>query len=106
MATRYSGTLVLSIRYIESSQSYTVRIRERNDDARFETLNELRLAPVHSNLAVDSARAYDLAAEAALGFASYADEAIYNFACPADGYSGKWHVARRERNAFSSQWAE
>ena len=107
MATRYSGTLVLTIRYVDATSSYTVRIRERNDDAQFETLKELRLAPFHQqNLAADSARAYDLVAEAALAFASHDDEAIYSYACPADNeYSGSWHVGRTSKAAFSSKWA-
>ncbi len=106
MATRYSGTLVLSIRYVDADASYTVRIREVNDDARFETLKGIRLAPFHaSRLAVDSPKAYDLVAEAALGFASYADEAIANYACPADAYCGTWHVGRRASQAFSRKWA-
>ncbi len=105
MATRYSGTLVLSVRYVDATSSYTVRIREQNDDARFATLTDIRLAPVHSNLAVDSAKAYDLACEAALGFASYEDEAIANYACPADAYCGTWHIGRRASQAFSRKWA-
>jgi len=105
MATRYSGTLVLSLRYVDRTDSYAVRIREVNDDARFETLTDLRLAPCHSNLAVDSPKAYDLAAEAALAFASNADEAIYSYACPANEYCGTWHVGRRADKAFSSKWA-
>jgi hypothetical protein len=104
MAKRYSGTLVLSVRYIDATSSYTVRITEHNDDARFETLKGLRLAPIHSNLAVDSAKAYDLAAEAALDFASYADEAIHNYACPATSYCGKFHVSRKADASFSEAW--
>jgi hypothetical protein len=104
MAKRYSGTLILTLQYVDASQSYTVRIREKNDDARFETLTDLRLAPIHSNLAVDSPKAYDLAAEAALGFASYADEAIHSYACPADDYSGSWHVGRSSARAYSAKW--
>lgn len=91
MATRYCGTLILTVRYVDASESYTVRIREQNDDARFSPLHGVRLAPVHSNLAVDCARAYDLACEAALGFASNDDEAIFSYACPADSDgSGTW----------------
>lgn len=105
MATRYSGTLVLSIRYVDASESYTVRIREHNDDARFATLTGIRLAPVHSSLAVDSARAYDLVAAAALGFADHEDNAIRSYACPGDQHLDTWHIGRRASAAFSSKWA-
>jgi uncharacterized protein YkuJ len=70
MTKRHSGTLILTLKYVDASQSYTVRIRETNDDARFTTLTDLRLVPIHNRLAVDSPKAYDLAADAALGFAS------------------------------------
>jgi hypothetical protein len=107
MATRYSGTLVLTIHYVDASESYTVRIRERNDDARFVTLKELRLAPFHQQcLAVESARAYDLVAEAALSFASNDDDAIYNYADKSYGDClARWHVGRSSKKAFSSKWA-
>lgn len=105
MSTRYSGTLILTIRYVDATESYTVRIREANDAARFETLTKIRLAPIHNNLAADSPKAYDLVAEAALGFASYADEAIHQFACPADDDSrAQWHIGRRQSQALSAKW--
>jgi hypothetical protein len=104
MAKRYSGTLVLTLSYSDRDSSYTVRISERNDDARFATLRGIRLAPIHSNLAVDSPKAYDLAAEAALAFASYEDEAIHNYACPATSYCGRFHVSRKSDKSFSEAW--
>lgn len=81
MASRYCGTLKITIALGADSETYSARIRELNDDARFETLHGLRLAPHYARqLAADSSEAYDHMARAALGFASYADDAIDNFA--------------------------
>lgn len=107
MAKRYSGTLILTLKYIDATSSYTVQIREKDDSARFATLTDLRLAPIHSNLVVDSPKAYDLAADAALGFASYEDEHIHAYACPDNSYSGfRWHIGRSPKSAFSAKWCE
>lgn len=80
MATRYSGTLRITIA-LKSDDSYSVRISELNDDARFAPLHGIGIAPALANrVALDSSEAYDAAAVAALGFASYEDEAVYRYA--------------------------
>jgi hypothetical protein len=106
MAKRYSGTLILTLKYIDATSSYTVQIREKDDSARFATLTDLRLAPIHANLAVDSPKAYDLAAEAALGFASYEDDHIHVYGCPAEVFQDKWHIGRSPKSAYSAKWCD
>jgi hypothetical protein len=77
---RYCGTLELSIT-LKSDDSYSVRIRELNDDARFARLTDLHLSPATLlRLASDSSEAFDAVADAALGFASYSDDAIFSYA--------------------------
>jgi hypothetical protein len=79
MATRYCGTLKLSIR-LQADDSYNVRITELNDDARFAPCNGVRLSPhMQARVASDSAAAYDAIARAAVSFAGNEDDAIYNF---------------------------
>ena len=93
MATRYSGTLTLKIQYRAKTEDYRVQITEVNDDARFATLTGLRLS-VHDqrHCAVDSAYAYDRAAQAALSFAAYDDETIHAYASCDE--SGEFAVRR------------
>jgi len=79
MATRYCGTLKLTIR-LQADDSYNVRITELNDDARFAPCNGVRLSPhMQASVAGDSVAAYDAIARAAVSFAGNEDDAIYNF---------------------------
>lgn len=98
MALRYSGTLELSITLRADSETYDVVITEMNDDARFNDIEGLKLPPAFaSRNAADSAASYDLAADAALGFAADADgDDIYTYAaCPRDDSNFGFEIRRR-----------
>lgn len=100
MATRYCGTLKLSIR-LQSDDSYNVRITEMNDDARFAPCNGVRLSPhMQARVASDSREAYDAIARAAISFAGNDDDAIYNFAFT-DPDSGEAVVLRTLASAIA-----
>jgi hypothetical protein len=85
-AVRYCGTLKLSLRYVDKGSSYSARITELNDDARFSPVDQVRLAPVHNNLPVDSDQAWDLAAKACLNYLANDDDSVYNFADEDENY--------------------
>lgn len=81
MAKRYCGTLELTVKYIDASDTYNVAFRELNADAMFVPCHGIGLSPFDAGrLARDSKEAYDRVARAAVGFASYDDEMIHAFA--------------------------
>lgn len=104
MATRYTGTLKLTIRYNDRTSSYTVRIQELNDEARFKTLSGIRLSPHDQQFtACDSPRAYDLIARAAISFGANEDEMLYAFATT--DMNGEVMIGRTQRAAAAhAEW--
>lgn len=78
-ATRYCGTLEIIIT-LNVDDSYNVVLVETYDDARFETLEGIRLSPYMANrVAADSAVAFDAVARAALSFAGNEDDDVYRY---------------------------
>lgn len=77
---RFSGSLKLTVSYIESLDNYNVEIEEINNRATFVTQRGIHLPPAKGGLDRESAKAIGLVANAALGFASYYDEEIYAYA--------------------------
>lgn len=94
MATRYTGTLKLSIRYSDQAGAYSVAITELGDNARFDALRGIRLSPaMQARTAAVSAEAYDAVARAAMSFAGANDEMVYAYA-ELDGETGEATVRR------------
>lgn len=95
-AKRYSGTLVIELSYNDITSAYDARVTEVNDDAQFELISGIGLPIASMCHAVDSDVAFDLAAEAVLGFLSYDDELVYCFAEQESVDSDKFKI-RREK---------
>ncbi|MDB5716146.1 MAG: hypothetical protein JWO15_3543 [Sphingomonadales bacterium] len=95
-AKRYSGTLCIELAYNDVTSSYNAHITEMNDDARFDSVSGIRLPPASNHLAVDSDTAWDIVAEAVLGFASYEDDSVYNFVDFESEDSDKFKISRQK----------
>lgn len=96
-AKRYSGTLVIELSYNDITSAYDARVTEVNDDARFDLISGIGLPPASNHLAVDSDAAFDLVAEAVLGFLSYNDESVYCFSEQESVDSDKFKITRKPR---------
>lgn len=94
MAKRYCGSVELDIRLRDDSETYTVRYRELGAK-RFAPVGDIKLSPfLRSRIAADSSVAYDHVAQAALSFATYDSEALYELLSMSDEDGGRFSVYR------------
>ena len=95
MATRFCGSLRLSIRYSDATETYSVRVHEGK--TLLASLTGIGMAPVFADrLSVDCPEAFDRIAECAVSFAGHENEDIYAYADTTD--NGMNLIRRKEHS--------